>query len=399
MTTNPNVPSQFAKASKIHLRILIAALGLILIAGSYWWMPSTGKSAAATNTVKAIAVDTASTTETDMPIYLEGLGTVQAFYTVTVTARVDGQLQKVGFIEGQTVHKGDFLAQIDPRPARAALELAIAAKAKDEAQLLNAKHDLDRYVMLAPQNLSSKQTLDTQRALVAQLEAQTKGDQATIDNAKTQLDYTTITSPIQGRTGIRLVDPGNNVHASDTTGIVVVTQLHPISVIFTLPEDAFLAVNNAMTAGPVSVAAMSRDGKTELDHGIVALIDNQIDQTTGTIRLKATFPNARNTLWPGEFVNIRLLEKIEHNALSVPSVAIQRGPNGTFVYVVKANSTLEMRPVTTGEESGASTVVESGIHSGERVVTSNQYLLQPGALIRMSEASKKDLSAVTNRSP
>jgi multidrug efflux system membrane fusion protein len=384
--------------SKTRLVMIIAGLVVILILGWHWL---SGKKKPAAPVAPIVQVDTATATRADTPVYLEGLGTVQAFYTVTVTARVDGQLQKVGFTEGQIVQKGAFLAQIDPRPNQAAFELAIATKAKDEAQLANAKLDLERYVMLAPQKLASTQTLDTQHALVDQLAAQIKGDQATIDNAKTQLDYTTITSPIQGRTGIRLVDPGNIVHATDTTGIVVVTQMQPISVIFTLPEDAFLAVNKAMAAGQVSISALSRDEKTELDRGIVQLIDNQIDQTTGTIRLKATFPNARNTLWPGEFVNARVLEETEHNALLIPSAAIQRGPNGIFVYVVKPDSTVEVRPLVIGEESDTSTVVASGIREGEQVVISNQYQLQPGTQVKASTSSTSKVppAVVTKSSP
>src|SRR5450432_1290257 len=235
-----------------------------------------------------IAVDTAAVTHADVPIYLSGLGTVQAFYTVTVSARVDGELQKIAFTEGQTVHKGDLLAQIDPRPNQAAYDQALATKAKDAAQLANAKRDLDRYTILQPQDLASKQTVDTQRAMVDQLTAQLQADQAAIDNAHTQLGYTRITSPIDGRTGIRLVDPGNIVHASATTGIVVVTQVQPISVIFTLPEEDLPAVNTALAAAPVNVTTVSRDGGTELDQGTLTLVDNEIDQPTGTAKLKAT---------------------------------------------------------------------------------------------------------------
>lgn len=331
---------------------------------------------------QAITVETALATRSDVPVYLEGLGTVQAFYTVTVTARVDGELQKVAFVEGQTLKKGDLIAQIDPRPYQAALDQAIATHAKDVAQLASAKADLDRYELLAPQNLASKQTLDSQHALVAQLQAQIKGDQANIDNARTQLSYTTITSPIQGKTGIRRVDPGNNVHATDTSGIVVVTQVQPISCIFTLPEEALPTVNAALERGTVSVTAMSRDGKTELDSGSIALVDNQIDQSTGTIRVKATFPNPHNALWPGEFVNARVLLRTERNALTVPSNAIQRGPNGMFTYVVKADSTVEARPLKIGNETNELTVVTDGLKDGEQVVLSNQYRLRPGATVR-----------------
>jgi multidrug efflux system membrane fusion protein len=338
--------------------------------------------AAARNPPPAIAVDTAAVGHSDVPIYLEGLGTVQAFYTVTVTARVDGELQKVGFVEGQTLKKGDLIGQIDPRPFRAALDQAMATHDKDVAQLASAKADLDRFELLAPQNLASKQTLDAQHALVGQLQAQIKGDQANIDNARTQLSYTTIVSPIEGKTGIRRVDPGNNVHATDTGGIVVVTQVQPIACIFTLPEEALPTLNRALEGGAVSVTAMSRDGKSELDRGTIALVDNQIDQSTGTIRVKATFPNPHDALWPGEFINARVLVRTERNALTVPSNAIQRGPNGMFTYVVKADSTVEARPLKVGDESGTLTVITDGLKEGEQVVLSNQYRLQPGARVR-----------------
>ncbi len=346
-----------------------------------------------------ILVDTALVTQADVPIYLSGLGTVQAFYTVTVTARVDGELQKIGFTEGQTVHKGDLLAQIDPRPNQAAYEQAVATKTKDAAQLANAKRDLERYTILQPQDLASKQTLDTQRATVDQLSAQVQVDQAVIDNARTQLDYTRITSPIDGRTGIRLVDPGNIVHAAATTGIVVVTQVQPISVIFTLPEEDLPAVNAALSLGPVKVTTVSRDGGAELDQGTLSLIDNEIDQTTGTARLKATFANAHNTLWPGQYVNARVLIRTARHALTLPTAAVQLGPHGPFTYVVTADSNVEVRPLKIGEESGDMTVVDAGLALNERVVTNNQYRLQPGARVRLNSAQSPGASARSSTGP
>ncbi len=271
----------------------------------------------------------------------------------------------------------------------------MATKDKDAAQFANAQHDLERYVTLAPQNFTSKQTLDTQRALVAQLTAQVKADQAMIDNAKTQLDYSTITSPIDGRTGIRLVDPGNNLHAANATGIVVVTQMQPISVIFTLPEEALLGISKGMSSAPLTVAAMSRDGKTELDRGTVSLIDNQIDQTTGTIRLKAVFPNKDNHLWPGEFVNARVLEETQHDALTIPSSAVQRGPTGVYAFVVKPDATVEMRPLETGEDTGSVTVVTGGLKEGERVTTSNAYRLQQGSHVTVGTKTAANVPAGT----
>jgi multidrug efflux system membrane fusion protein len=351
--------------------------------------------AAARNVPPPIAVDAAAVTHADVPIYLSGLGTVQAFYTVTVTARVDGELQKIAFTEGQTVHKGDLLAQIDPRPNQAAYQQAVATKAKDAAQLANAKRDLDRYTLLQPQELASKQTVDTQHAMVDQLTAQLQVDQALVDNARTQLEYTRITSPIDGRTGIRLVDPGNIVHAAATTGIVVVTQVQPISVIFTLPEENVTAVVAALSAGPVSVTTLSRDGAMELDQGTLALVDNEIDQTTGTARLKATFGNDRNTLWPGQYVNARVLLRKARAALTLPTAAVQLGPDGPFTYVVKADSTVEVRLLKIGEESGGMTVVNSGLAMNERVVTSNQYRLQPGSHVRVNPANASAGAAKT----
>jgi membrane fusion protein, multidrug efflux system len=370
--------------SRPRVALLGAAVALTLV---FLWHGHSGGARAADKEKKgdghqAISVETAVAGRSDVPVYLEGLGTVQAFYTVTVTARVDGELQRVGFIEGQTVKKGDLIGQIDPRPFQAALDQAVATHAKDIAQLASAKSDLERYKLLAPQNLASKQTLDTQTALVAQIEAQIKGDQANIDNARTQLSYTTIVSPIQGKTGIRRVDPGNNVHATDTNGIVVVTQVQPISCIFTLPEEALPTLNVALQQGTVGVTALSRDGKTELDRGTIALVDNQIDQSTGTIRVKATFANPHDALWPGEFINARVLVRTERNALTVPSTAIQRGPNGMFTYVVKADSSVEARPLKVGDENDALTIIKDGLKDGEQVVLTNQYRLSPGAHVR-----------------
>jgi multidrug efflux system membrane fusion protein len=363
---------------------VFALAALVLIGGG--WFVLTRKPAEAAgkrSAAPAVAVDTAVATRHDVPVYLEGLGNVQAFYTAKISSRVDGQLDRVGFVEGQLVKKGDLLAQIDPRPLQAALEQSVAMQAKDAAQLESAKRDLNRYGVLAPQNLISQQVLDAQVALVAQLTAQLEVDSATIDNARTQLQYATITAPFAGRTGIRLVDPGNIVHATDTTGIVVLTQIQPISVVFTLPEDSIAQVTRALSAGDVSVTALSRDDRTQLDGGTLALVDNQIDTTTGTVRLKATFPNIHNALWPGQFVNARILLQQRHDALTVPTPAVQRGPDGMFAYVVKADSTVDMRPIETAEETDGVTVITGGLQPGERVVTTNQYRLQPGASVRV----------------
>ncbi|HEY2676854.1 MAG TPA: efflux RND transporter periplasmic adaptor subunit [Steroidobacteraceae bacterium] len=368
-------------------RAALGALALLVLAVITWRIVHKPADAAAHAAPPAIAVDTAAVGHTDVPIYLEGLGTVQAFYTVTVTARVDGELQKIAFTEGQNVKKGDLLAQIDPRPNQAAYDQALATKAKDAAQLANAKLDLERYTLLQPQDLASKQTVDTAHALVDQLTAQIQVDQAAIDNARTQLDYTRITSPINGRTGIRLIDPGNIVHAAATTGIVVVTQVQPISVVFTLPEEDLSTIGAALAAGPVKVTTLSRNGDVELDQGTLSLIDNEIDQTTGTAKLKATFDNEHNTLWPGQFVNARVLVRTEHDALTLPTAAVQLGPNGPFTYVIKSDSTVEVRPLKIGTENGGMTVVKEGVALNERVVTSNQYRLQAGVHVRANTAN------------
>src|ERR1700689_1788965 len=274
-----------------HRRALLGVgAALLLVIGWVWVSRTPAKAQGPARAPSGVAVETAVATRRDWPVYLEGLGNVQAFYTAKITARVDGELQRVGFVEGQLVKKGDLLAQIDPRPLQAALD-----QAKDAAQLESAKRDLERYQLLAPQNLTSKQVLDAQQALVAQLQAQLQVDRAAIDNARTQLAYASITAPFSGRTGIRLVDPGNIVHAADTTGIVVVTQIQPISIVFTLPEDVVLQINEALAAGDVAVTALSRDDRTQLDSGKLTLLDNEIDPSTGTVRLKATFPNARNS--------------------------------------------------------------------------------------------------------
>ena len=378
------------KFSTLQKRAFLGGLALAVLLLIAWRVIVRTEADAASRTPPpAIAVDTAAVGHSDVPVYLEGLGTVQAFYTVTVTPRVDGEIQKIGFTEGQTVHKGDLLAVIDPRPNQAAYEQALATKAKDAAMLANAKLDLDRYTLLQPQDLASKQTVDTARANVDQLTAQVQVDQAAVDNARTQLDYTRITSPIEGRTGIRLIDPGNIVHAAGTTGIVVVTQVQPISVVFTVPEEDLATVGGALAAGPVQVTTLSRDGKTMLDQGTLTLIDNEIDQGTGTAKLKATFSNTHNTLWPGQYVNARVLIRTERDVLTVPTAAVQLGPNGPFTYVVKADSTVEVRPLELGVESGGFTVIIKGIALNERVVTSNQYRLQAGVRVRDNAAAPK----------
>jgi len=347
-----------------------------------------------------VPVSVASVTRQDVPFWLSGIGTVQALNTVTVHSRVDGELQKVFFTEGQEVKAGDPLAQIDPRPFQAALDQATAKKAQDEATLANAQLDLTRFEALALRDFASRQQADTQRALVAQLQAQIKGDQATIDNAQVQLGYTLIRSPVDGRIGFRDVDAGNIVHATDSTGIAVVTQTRPIDVIFTLPEGHLQAVQTAMSKGTLTVAASSKENRTHLADGVLKLINNQVDQTTGTIQLKAEFPNAENALWPGEFVAAQLLLRTDKGALTVPSDAVQRGPNNAlYVYVVKPDDTVEMRSITAGRLGTQSAVVTGGVTEGERVIVSGQLKVEPGVRVAVQAAPSSPQASVPDSPP
>jgi membrane fusion protein, multidrug efflux system len=286
----------------------------------------------------------------DVPVYLDGVGTAKALNTVTVRSQVDGKIMEVLFTEGQDVPKGYLLAKIDPVTYQAAYDQTVAKKAQDEAQLANARLDLDRYTRLAATNAVNKQQLDTQRALVAQLEAQIKLDQAAIDNARAVLSYTDVIAPIAGRTGIRLVDAGNLVRGAEATGIVILTQLRPISVFFSLPQQNLPELNKGMAEGGLPLDALNTDGKGALDKGKVTVIDNQVDQTTGTVKLRAEFPNKDLQLWPGQFVNVRVLIDTLRQAVVVPTAAIQRGPNGAFVYVLKQDKTVTVRPVTLAQQ-------------------------------------------------
>ena len=381
-----------SKALSPRRRGLLGGLLVLVVAvlGYLVWqarLAPASNAAIAPTEPPAVPAEVVTAIQRDVPTYLTGIGTVKAFNTVTVTSRVDGMLERIAFTEGQTVKAGDLLAQIDPRPFQAALDQAVAKKAQDEAQLANAKLDLQRFTNLAARQFTPVQQLDAQRATVAQLEAQIRGDQASIDASQTQLGYTTIASPIDGRTGIRLVDQGNIVHATDSTGIVVVTQLQPISVVFTLPEQDLAAVQSALAAGTVDVLAAGRDGSRPPAQGTLAVLDNQIDQTTGTIRLKATFANRDGALWPGEFVDVRVLARTEQNALTVPSTALQRGPGGYFVYTVDDDGRAAMRPVQVGQIADGIAVIQAGLSPGEAVVASGQYRLVPGARVARQGAA------------
>jgi multidrug efflux system membrane fusion protein len=320
----------------------------------------------------------------DVPVFLDGLGTVQAFNTVTVRSRVDGELQQVLFAEGKEVKTGDLLAVIDARPFQAMLEQAIAKKAQDEAQLRNARVVFERNSDLLARKVIDQQTYDNSKFAVEQLEGLVKADEAAIENAKTQLDYTQIKSPIDGRTGIRLVDVGNVVHASDPSGIVVITQLKPISVMFTLPEQNLQDIlNQGGGGGGLKVMALDRENVNALSEGTLTVVDNEIDQATGTVKLKATFPNDDLKLWPGKFVNARLVLTIRKGALVVPASVVQRGPQGTYAYVIKPDKTVEMRGIKIAQTENNQTVVDDGLKPGEQVVVDGQYKLQPGAHVEL----------------
>ncbi|MBN8915369.1 MAG: efflux RND transporter periplasmic adaptor subunit [Rhizobiales bacterium] len=358
---------------------------IVVVAGALAWQQGLIGAAAQAPKPKAPpppipVIATAVKTE-DVPVYGEGIGTVQASNTITVKVRVDGELTKVVFKEGQEVKAGDILAQIDQRPFAAALAQAKAARAKDEALLANAKADYDRYKVLVPKQAASQQQLDTQSALVAQYQAQIAGDEAAIDTAQIQLDYTTIRAPISGRTGVRLVDEGNIVHANDEGGLVVITQLKPVAVVFTLPQDRLDDMQAALARGPVSALAFRRDGVTKVGEGTVALIDNQISSDTGTLRIKAVFPNDDLKLWPGAFVNVKVLLDTHHNVVTIPAQAIQRGPDGFYVYVVKPDATVEKRAVTTNGISAGIASIATGLAAGDQVVIDGQYKLIPGARV------------------
>ncbi len=332
-----------------------------------------------------------------IPVYLNGLGNVTAFYTVTVKSRVDGQIMKVDFNEGDLVHEGQVLIEIDPRPYQVQLELAEGTLARDQALLNNAKLDLQRYKTLLAQDAIPKQQLDTQTALVAQYEGNIKQDTASIDSAKLNLTYAKVTAPITGVVGLRLVDPGNIVHASDANGMIVITQLQPITVLFTIPEDSLPQVTQKLRAGAhLPVDAYNRDNSKKLASGTLVTLDNQIDSTTGTSKLKAVFKNTDNALFPQQFVNIRLLVDTLGNQLVVPNVAVQNGQQGTFVYVVGEDSTVHLKPVQVGITTQTSSQILGGISDGDRVVVDGTDRLIEGARVRVRKAGELENPAGYN---
>lgn len=342
---------------------------------------------ALTTPVPRVPVVAEKISATNVPIYLRGVGTVIAYNTVVVRSQIQGQITQIVFKEGQAVKAGDLLAQIDPRPYQAQLDQMIATRNRDQAQLVNAQANLGRYNELGKNGWATPQLLDTQKAQVAQLEAAIKADDALIEASKLQLEYTRLTSPISGITGIRQVDIGNIIHPTDPNGLVVVTQIEPISVIFTLPEGDLPKIQQQMAKGPLKVLAYSQDDKIKLDEGTLALVDNEILQTTGTIRLRANFPNPAHRLWPGELVNARLLLETQPDGVTVAASAVQQGPNGPYVYVVGQDGMVQMRPVTVGQTNDGRDLIDSGLKAGETVVVDGQYRLQPGSPVQLLDGA------------
>lgn len=366
--------------------LVTGSVVLALLAGAWAWSAKQGDPAArAEKAPPPVPVTTALARKAEFPVYLDGLGTVEPYQTVTVRSRVDGAIVKVAFKQGQMVKEGDLLVQIDPRPYQAALDQALAKKVQDDANLKNARANLQRYETLSRNDFASRQQLENQQALVEQLKAQIAGDQAAIDNARTQLDYTTITAPLAGKTGFRLVDRGNIVRATDQTGIVTIVKLQPISVVFTAPEEQVQRINAALAAGRVPISAMSSDGQRVLGQGHLALVNNEVDQAAGTIRMKATFANRDNALWPGLSVKTRLLVDTIRDAVVVPDTAVQRGPDGLYVFVVGDDSKVALVPVEVGGASEGLDRIVKGLDAGQKVVVAGQYRLRPGTPVEGRE--------------
>jgi multidrug efflux system membrane fusion protein len=369
------------------MRRAIGAAGILVLAAALviWWhsFGGNGPQATAQAPAPAVPVIAGTVAAQDVPVYLQGIGTVQAYNMVTVKTRVDGQIVMVAFKEGQEVKEGDPLFQIDPRPYQAALEQAQATKQKDEAQLVGAKLDLDRYSKLLGTGYQTRQSYDQQTALVAQLQAAIKGDQAAIDNAELNLGYADIRSPIDGRSGARLVDKGNLVHATDNTALVTITEVKPIFVSFTLPQDTLDELRERQQKAPLGVRAYTGDGSKLLSEGKLTLIDNSIDQATGTIHLKARFDNQDESLWPGEFVSTRVILRTRPNVATVPAETVQEGPDGHYAYIIKPDDTVERRTVDVAAIQDGVAVITKGLSPGERVVVEGQYRLTQGARVKI----------------
>jgi len=376
----------------VSILVIAAALGGGYYAWKHWsGARTTQADTALKRAANAVPVTVAEVSKSDFPVYLSGLGTVQGFNTVVVRTRVDGQIDKIAFQEGQIVQQGDLLAEIDPRSFQATLDQAKAKKTQDEANLANANLDLQRYTKLG--EFATRQQTDTQRSTVAQLTAQIAADDAAIANAQTQLGYTAVKAPITGVAGLRQVDVGNIVNASSQTGIVTIAQIEPIAAIFTAPESQLPYINEAQARKPLKVMALAPDGRKTLAEGQLSVVNNQVDTTSGTIRLKAVFDNKEHTLWPGQSIATRLLVSTLKDAIVVPDEAVQHGPNGLYAYAVNQDNKAELRTIKVAQSVDGRSVIESGLSPGERVVTAGQYRLQPGSLVSTAVASTDQGSA------
>src|SRR5215813_468481 len=387
-------------------KVIISAISAVALAaivgvlGVTHRFPSKPASAAAP-VVPTVPVVAGTVNSNNVPIYLQGVGTVIAYNTVIVRSQIQGQITQINFTQGQAVKTGDLLAVIDPRPYQAQLDQANANRARDEAQLTNAQSNLKRYTTLGNQGWATPQLVETQTAQVGQLQAAIKADEAMISWAQTQLSYTQLTSPIDGVTGIRQIDIGNIIHPTDPNGLVVVTQVEPISVIFTLPETSLPQIQEHLADGALKVEAYSQDNTIKLDEGSLDFIDNEIVQTTGSVRFRANFPNKAHRLWPGQLINAWLLLDMRQNGLTVPAPAVQQGPQGAYVYVINADSTVAVRPVKVAQVSGGQALIDSGLVAGEEVVVDGQYKLQPGihVTILQGKAAEEAAAQDAQRTP
>src|SRR5215813_12617046 len=375
---------------RLLLLALVAGLAVAIAAAAFVQWNRSGRAVRAAPS-SAIPVTVSAVSRRDVPIFLDGLGTVQASNTVAIHSQIDGKLQAVNFVEGQEVHKGDTLAVIDPRALQAALDQAVAKKAQDEAQLIAAQKDLDRFKTLIAKAAGTQQSVDQQQGKVDQLKATIDADIGAIGSAQTQLSYTTITAPSDGRVGFRQVDAGNIIHANDPNPLTVLTLIRPSVAVFTLPQKDLADVRDAMLGGPVAVVALDQDNTRQLAQGELMLVDNQIDQTTSTIRLKARFRNDDDRLWPGEFVRLRVRVGTQADAVTIPPTALQRGPDSLYTWVIKPDSTAEQRPVEATPINADAVIVTKGLSVGESVVVKGQYRLQDGSRVESkSEQAKSE---------
>jgi len=381
------------------LLLVLLALGSVLAVTHL--LPFERKTTQATVTPPTVPVVAGTVAQHDVPIYLTGVGTVIAYNTVVVRSQIQGQLVSINFTEGQSVHTGDLLAQIDPRPYQAQIDQITATRDRDQAQLKNAQANLDRYTQLGAKGWATPQLVETQTAQVAELQNAIKADEALIEAAKVQLSYTRLTSPIDGVVGIRQIDIGNIIHPTDPNGLVVVTQLQPISVIFTLPETDLPQVQQQLAKGALTVEAYSQDNTIKLDEGKLDFIDNEILQTTGSVRFKAEFPNPAHRLWPGELINVWLLLNTRHDGLTVSAAAVQQGPQGPYVYVIDAGGAVAVRPVKVAQVSGGQALIDSGLSANEQVVIDGQYKLTPGSRVTVlhGKAAQEAAAQSAQQSP